>query len=844
MTDFILSFTQTSTLETVGGKGLNLMRLTQVGMPVPAGFVISTASYMAFVKFNHLNERISSALEAWKQGRALAETSAMIRDAFDNGQFPTELADKINLAYLELGSGKTDLSVAVRSSATTEDLADASFAGQQDTYLNIRGENSVLDAVRRCFGSLWTERAIDYRARQGLDPNSAQLAVVVQQMVFAEAAGVAFTADPISGDSNLMVIDAVYGLGESLVSGLVTPDHIVLDKRSGDLLSYLVAAKTEMIVSTADGTQEQSVPRSKQRRPVLKRTQLHDLHRLGQKIEAVYGHPQDLEWCLANDHLYLVQARPITTLPEIPVTWQAPGDGQWLHGGGTFEMITEPISPLFETFLFPVFYRAIQQMLADIGLEQALPAIPYRVVNGHIYLHMQIRLRPWHLIGVLKDFALHLNSMKDQKSEQDLYRESVEQLKQPAISTLTGEQILERMKALGEAGMRYWLQIMKLVQVIYRQEKAFTDFYNRYARRAGDPEPEIFLRGQKIMPWRAECSIFDLAQLAQLHEDVVQILSNAPESSLALLNNTSGGREFLTALHEYLDRYGHQISSFDLSLPTLADDPRPVLAAIQSFINGKESPYVRQEKMAAERERAIAHVLSRLSSRQQEKFTRVLGQAQYSARIREDALFDVGLAWTQMHRSALALGSRLTKVGVIAQPADVFWLTLDEIQSALKNPRIYIYTTEVEQRRTNNNAWSKINAPYLLPVGSKAAFWWSWIFPTPELQRHPDAHTLIGLGVSPGKVTAVARVIHSLDEMEKLNPGEILVAHTTTPAWTPLFTRISGLITDLGGPLAHGSIVAREVGIPAVMGTGDATHRIRSGQQVTIFGSEGKIVLE
>jgi pyruvate,water dikinase len=842
MTDFIVNFDQTATLETVGGKGLNLMRLTQAGMPVPPGFVVSTVAYAAFVAFNHLESTLSAGFTALEQGQPLAEISAQIRAAFEQGEFPPELTQAITDAYRELGksSNQSDLPVAVRSSATAEDLAEASFAGQQDTYLNVRGAAALLDAVRRCFGSLWSERAIDYRARQGLAPFSAQLAVVVQQMVFAEAAGVAFTANPLSGDANQMVIDAAFGLGEAIVSGLVTPDHIVVDKRTSKVLSYSVSEKTDMIISTEIGTLQQPVPRLKRRRPVLKAEQVQALVKLGQAIEKVYDRPQDLEWCLAGDTIFIVQARPITTLPEIPVTWDAPGEGQWLHGGGSFEMITEPISPLFETFLFPVFYQAITQMLAGIGLDGALPEVPYRVVNGFIYLHMQIRLRPWHLVGVIKDFALHLDSMKDQESEQAVYRETVATFSQPAISELSSEQILARMQALGEAGMRYWLQIMKLVQVIYRQEKAFSDFYKRRVWRSGDPEPEIFLRGQKIMSWEAECATFDLAQLARrLH--LAGWLTANPEEILTQPSADAATQEWRAALEAHLELYGHQLSSFDLSLPTLADDPRPVLTAIQSFLNGKESPYVRQQRMAVEREAAVEMALNRLSKRDQQKFKRLLEIAQNASRTREDALFDVGLAWTQMHRCALELGRRLAQTGVIAHPGDVFWLAFDEIRATLSMPTPL--TATVAERQTNNQVWSKVNAPYLLPVNSQPAFWWSWVFPTPELQRHPDAHTLIGLGVSPGKVTAVARVIHSLDEMGQLNPGEILVARTTTPAWTPLFARISGLITDLGGPLAHGSIVAREVGIPAVMGTGNATQKIRSGQVVTILGSEGKIIL-
>jgi rifampicin phosphotransferase len=874
-TIFIYSFDQTASLEAVGGKGLNLMRLSQAGMPVPAGFVISTAAYEEFVRHNQLDEMLEKILDSSPRrqspqggreargeygenhlllsnqdpkgfgkplGSLKGESSPRIRAAFEAGKLPEELAEQIAAAYRALAgaAGQADLAVAVRSSATAEDLAEASFAGQQDTYLNVRGEAELLAAVKRCFGSLWSERAIDYRARQGLEPLEARLAVVVQAMVFANAAGVAFTADPLSGDASCLVIDATFGLGEALVSGLVTPDHVLVDKRSGKELLYTVSNKTLMIASAAQGTQELEVPKSMRKVRVLSKTQVKQLARLGLQIEQAYARPMDLEWCLAKGRLYIVQARPITTLPERPLSWAAPGPGKWLHGGGSFEMITEPVSPLFESFLLPIFAGAILQMLAEIGLGGALPAVPYRVVNGFIYLHIEAHLRPWHLPGIIRDFALHLDSMKQQESEQELYRASVARQAQPPVKELSSEEILARMQALGEAGMHYWLQIMKLVQVIYRQEKAFTDFYTQ-VRRPGDPAAEIFLRGQKIMAWQAECSSFELAQQAREQAGLMAVLRAQPANPRQALAGCPGGAEFLNALEAHLAQYGHQLSSFDLSLPTLADDPRPVLAAVLAYLDGKESPIERQERMQAECAAAVAAVSARLAPRERKRFAALLAAAQAAGRTREDALFDVGLAWTPLHRCALELGERLARAGTTARAGDIFWLSLEEIRAGLGEG--VSSQDKVTMRLADQAAWSQVSAPYLLPQGSRPDFWWKWIFPTPELQRHPDGHTLVGLGVSPGKVTGVARVIHSLDEFQQLNPGELLVARTTTPAWTPLFARAAGLVTDLGGPLAHGSIVAREVGIPAVMGTGSATQKIRSGQVITILGSEGKVII-
>jgi pyruvate,water dikinase len=843
MQNFIIPFTNhTLTLDQAGGKGLNLSKTARGGFRVPPGFIITTEAYRLFAQTNQIEAGIRDQYRglAVDDPASLEKTSQAIRRLFEAGHIPQDIQTETLHAYHELCQQADNTPVAVRSSATAEDLAGASFAGQQDTYLNIKGDVALMEAVKHCWASLWTARAISYRANQKIDPGSVSLAVVIQQMVPAESAGVMFTANPITGARDEIVIDASWGLGEAIVGSLVVPDHIVVSKENRKVTSLTIADKTVMTVRTEDGTQERPVPAHKRKAQTLSVARTAELAELGGKIEQYYVEPQDIEWCFANGQFYIVQVRPITSLPPEPLKWAPPGEGLWMHGGGTFEMITEPITPLFETFLLPIFVESLIQMLADIGLKDALPEVPYRIVNGFIYLHIQMHLRPWHLPGIIKDFALHLNSMQNQETEQTQYHETVSTLCQPAIADLTSEQILARMQALGEAGMRYWIQIMKIVQVIYRQEKAFTDFYQR-VRWPGDAEPEIFLRGQKIKPWEAECSTFELAQLAQTTPSVAGALQANPETALDALKVSPDSKAFLSALEAHLGAYGHQLSSFDLYLPTLADDPRPVLVAIQSFLNGKESPYTRQERMASVRERAKEIVLKRLSTRDQKKFKQVLVIAQNAACIRENALFDVGLAWTQMRRCALELGNRLVQAGAIARVEDVFWLKLDEIHSALSVPESLI--PAVTERRANTLAWTNADAPYLLPAGSKPGFWWKWIFPTPELNHHPDAHTLVGLGVSPGKVTAVARVIHSLDEMQRINAGEILVTRTTTPAWTPLFARIAGLVTDLGGPLAHGSIVAREYGIPAVMGTGSATQRIQDGGIITVDGTTGRVEL-
>jgi pyruvate,water dikinase len=335
-----------------------------------------------------------------------------------------------------------------------------------------------------------------------------------------------------------------------------------------------------------------------------------------------------------------------------------------------------------------------------------------------------------------------------------------------------------------------------------------------------------------------------LAQLAQRLDGVADAIKRDVDTAQSVLKESAQGREFLNALEKHLSTFGHQLASFDLRLPTLADDPRPVLTEIQAFVNGKQSPVARQQNMERERQESIEIAFRRLSARDQEKFRNLLDVAQNAARTRENALFDVGLAWTLMHRCAVELGERFVRANVINKANDIFWLRWEELQMLIADNNQSSMLEPVRERQHFLDIWSKVEPPYILPVGTKPSFWWKYIFPTPELQQHPDAHTLVGLGVSPGKITATARVIRRIEEMDQLNPGEILVAHTTTPAWTPLFAKAAGLVTDLGGPLAHGSIVAREYGIPAVMGTGNATRTIQSGQTITVYGSEGKVRLE
>ncbi len=329
-TVYTLSFNaENATLATVGGKGANLSRMSYAGFPVPPGFFITMDAYCAFVRSNQLQKQIvDMASDEMQTGE---ERSAAIRQLFAKSRISDELIEVIDRTYADLIQSVGDLPLAVRSSATAEDLPRASFAGQQDTYLNVRGKSALLDAVQRCWSSLWTPRALEYRVRQGIDPATVSLAVVVQVMVAAEVSGIMFTANPIDGARGEVVIDAAWGLGEAIVGGLVTPDHIVVDKITGAIKQMAIGDKAILTVPTASGTEERDVEESKRRARVLDAAQVSELAKLGAEIEKYYGEPQDIEWCLANGKFYIVQARPITTLPSEPMQWESPiSDAKWL----------------------------------------------------------------------------------------------------------------------------------------------------------------------------------------------------------------------------------------------------------------------------------------------------------------------------------------------------------------------------------------------------------------------------------------------------------------------------------------------------------------------------------
>lgn len=781
-----------------GGKGASLGRLAQAGFPVPPGFVLTVNAYRTFLRANDLEWAIAGILARIDPGdmAALERAAAGVAGRLAGGRMPDEVAGQLRQAYAELGRPP----VAVRSSATAEDLPQSSFAGQYATFLNVAGEGAVSQAIVGCWASLWAARAIAYRAQRGIAHDDVAMAVVVQQMVDAEASGVLFTANPVTGNPDEVVIDAAPGLGERVVGGTVTPEEVVVGRRTGE------------VVHRGD------VPRR-----VLSAAQVAGLVHLGEQIEAHNSRPQDIEWAWAEGRFHVLQARPITTPIRPRLSWEPPERGVRYVRGGMMELLPDPISVLFETVGLPAFERATKEYQERLGLGPAMQGWGFVVIHGYVY--GALRLSLGMVIEAIRAFPVLLGHASQATPTPQTWREETLPAYRQAVAAmegdpgaLSGQELLERVEALALACGRYWAVFAALVPQLDRAERRFEVLYRRL-RKKGDaealhpPEAVALLRGLENRPLEADRALYAACQ---------------------------EGMDATTA------QYGHVLYTLDFAVPLAGEDRSALHAMQRAWAAGAPSPDERHARLAAEREAATQRLRARLSGRRR-MFDERLGAAQQAARVREDALFELGLAWVPLRRYALELGKRLVEAGALARPGQVFWLRRDELASLTgaldraERPLVSL-VEQAEARRREREAARGARVPFALPERRVRGVM-SLFVPTAEARRQAAGDVLSGAATSPGQVTAVARVIAGPEAFGRLGKGEILVAHATTPAWTPLFALAGGLVADLGGALSHGSIVAREYGIPAVMGTGNATERIRDGQAITVDGTAGKVYL-
>ncbi len=756
-----------------GGKATNLASLLQAGFPVPTGFVLSSEAYRAFIKATGLESKVREVVRqaAEMSTTELEEAAGELAQAFVTAEMPETIAEALREAYAALGEGP----VAVRSTATSEDLPEASFAGQQATYLNVLGEEDLFSAVTLCWASLWSARALAYRVHIGALSEEITLAVIVQKMVRAEAAGVLFTANPTTRDPDEMLVNATQGYGEAVGTGEVTPDEVHIDRNSW------------------------TVSRSETHGPALIPNEAYlELARLGERIEFHFGVPQDIEWAWSEGDFFILQARPITT-PLLPrLRWDPPQPGSIYTREGVMDLLQDPVSALFETVGLTALEKASQACDDEYQC--------YATINGYVYL--RVRAKPKHPKGIL--LGRVFGSKPGETARVDLlqtYRQAVDTLRgDPA--TLKARELMGRISALALACAQYWTEAARVIAEGEQVERAFITLYQKI-KQPGDAEVGVLLRSQKNRPLEAETALYE---------------SRKGE------------------LDDYVREYGHMLFNFDFAVPLAGEDCCAFEANLRAWEQGAPSPAERQAALAKEQRAAEERIHARLTAPAKRRFDQALADAQAAARDRENALFDLGLAWAPLRGYALELGRRLKAAGVFEQAEQVFWLRWNELgvlAAALDEgkQRLPSQALKAMAREDASRAAREAKAPLMVPEPSNAVG-------TKREEHTAEAEgALTGAAASPGRVTGVARIIRNSVEFERLGRGEILVTRATTPAWTPLFAIAAGLVADLGGALSHGSTVAREYGIPAVMGTGDATARIEDGQVITVDGTKGIVYL-
>ncbi len=855
---------QSSTLEMVGGKGVSLSRLAKAGFPVPGGYHITTLAYRRFVEENNLQQRILESLEQIDISNleSLAAASQEISAMFSNAAIPADVANAVLQAYASL-PGMSPV-VAVRSSATAEDLPEASFAGQQDTYLNVSGAEALLDATRKCWASLWTARAIGYRARQNIAAEGVALAVVVQLLIPAEAAGILFTANPVDGQRDQIVISASWGLGEAVVGGLVTPDTLTLEKTSGNILNRETANKLVQTVRVNGGTQEQPVPENLRQVPVLNDRQAAELVGLGVDIEALYHMPMDIEWTLADGKFAVVQARPITALPDVeppvPTEWKLPEGAYAAMRNNIVELMIDPLSPLFKTLGLNAVNTSMGRLLTGFfGNQDVMPGELIISVNEYAYYNGSVKFGPMMKIvldtpGIMR--RMFTGAVERWTEEgRPRYVETITKWRSTEWRELSSTELLEAIDQLAESAIDAEISLVSgVIPAAWITETLFTLIY-KLVRRRDDPTAPTFLMGFDSLPIRAEKSLFDISQWVRESEDLSAYLKAASTTDLAAqLNNDQAPedvneiewRDWQRRFLAHLQEYGHTIYNLDFANPVPADDPTPVLETLKMFVNGQGvNPYERQKASVERREQATQSMQKRLKGVRLNLFQSNLDRAQRYAPLREDGLADVGMSYPLLRQMLSEIGQRFAEGGLIEQIDDIYWLEQDEVEKAAtrldRGDALSSLVEVIPQRKAIWQSANRATPPMALP---QIKVFGKDILKLKSGRAKKDGEdTLKGVAASPGTVTAPASVLRGPEDFSKMRTGNVLVASITTPAWTPLFARAAAVVTDVGGPLSHGSIVAREYGIPAVLGTDSATKDIQDGQTITVDGDTGLVTL-
>ncbi|WP_054955181.1 phosphoenolpyruvate synthase [Paenibacillus dakarensis] len=868
MNSLVLGFKEMdeTQLMLVGGKALNLGVLSKIdGIRVPEGFCVTTVGYHRAVGQNETYQGLLDRLNLLKaeDQEQIGEISRRIRELIMETDIPSDVVNAVTNYLSQLGEEQT---YAVRSSATAEDLPHASFAGQQDSFLNIIGIDAILQHISKCWASLFTERAVIYRIQNGFDHSLVHVSVIVQRMVLPQASGIMFTADPVTFNRKLLSIDASFGLGEALVSGLVSADGFKV--LQGKIVDKRIEAKKLAVYGRPEGgTETRQIDAELQRTQSLTDPQILQLARIGRQIEAYFSQPQDIEWCLDQDTFYMVQSRPITTLYPIPE--ENDEENHVYVSVGHQQMMTDPMKPLGLSFyllttpapmrkaggrLFvnvtpmlkspasretilntlgqsdPLIKDALTTLIKRGDFIKTIPADNQESIPGHSSKGVPPAGLPAELendSNIVSDLIrrsqisiVELQQNIQTKSGADLFdfiREDIQQLRKILFDPQSSAVIMAAMNASAwiNENMNNWLG-----------EKNAADTLSQSV--PGNITSEMGL------------ALLDVADVIRPYPEVTDYLQHVTDDHFGdELAKLDGGQETLDAINDYLSKYGMRCAGeIDISRTRWIEKPSTLVPLILNNIknfepNASRRIFEKGREEAYQKEQELLDRLRRLPDGEQKAIEtkRKIDLIRKFSGYREYPKYGMINRYFIYKQALMKEAEQLVKAGVIHEQEDIFYLTFEELHEAVRNKKLNLKI--ISKRKDEYKWYERLTPPRVMTSDGE-------IIAGKYKRGNLPEGAIIGLPVSTGVVEGRARVILNIEEAN-LEEGDILVTSFTDPSWTPLFVSIKGLVTEVGGLMTHGAVIAREYGLPAVVGVENATKQIQDGQQIRVNGTEGYI---
>lgn len=860
----------------VGGKGVNLGELFNNGFSVPEGFCVTTEAYDLLMQDNELKKLVKKLNDLnYKNIESIRETGEQIRNKITETEVSEAIKITIYGAWNNLGA---NYSYAVRSSATAEDLQEASFAGQQDTYLNIRGYENLVEAVKKCWASLFTDRAIVYRNKNGFDNTAVKLSVVVQRMIGSEYSGIIFTADPVTGNRKMLNIDAGYGLGEAIVSGLVTPDFYQV--YNSEIVNKQIARKeTGIFPDNEGGVFEVEIIDSYKEKQVLTDKQILELADTGIKIQTSFGNPQDIEWGYYQDKFYILQSRPITSLYPIP---RIEGTDEHVFiSFGHIQMMTDAMKPLalsiFEiTRVFDKFgasnstsvqYNAGGRIFLDLSYFLNIPKIRDNITKVIKYSDEQISLSIQELLNrgcifanneefkkkidkllgplfLKTGFNLHMGNINRLKAKGEKFFKNESGKWEKDINSYKGIDKIKRIRWY-TSGMLNFLFSNALqypataILALSKIKKICLETFDE--NKTEELLSKLNMSLENNITSNMMMEIYDMADSIRGSREMMECLKKTTDENFWKdLEDLKKNIEFTLDMKKFMDKYGMRCSGeIDITLKRWEEAPTEVIPFILNHIQTSKTNEHREKfkqglLLAKEAENEIIQeVRSKQGRSKARKTARFIKVYRNLMGFRESPKYFIIKFFGIVRNAVLSEADILTTAGIFEKKEDIYYFSLDEVIQILEGT----YNKNIEEviniRKNKFESYKKMNPPRVMTSSGEI------LTGNVENNKAPEG-SFLGTAASAGITEGIANVVLKVNEAD-LKEGEILVAPFTDPAWTPLFNSAKAVITEVGGMMTHGSVIAREYGIPAVVGVNEITKLIKSGDKIRVNGSEGYV---